>query len=225
MTTGDRLAGRMLPVRSELAAVLPGGGLRRGSTVAVRGSTALLFGLLATATAAGSWAAVVGLPGLGLVAASDAGVEVSRLALVPRPHRDSAAVAAALLDGLDLVALADPAALGPAQVRKLQVRARNRGSILLPLGDWPGADLQLSCVDTRWHGLADGTGYLEHQELLVETSGRGAAARPFRGWVGWRGPVAMADPFAGVDLPTREVPEGPGPFERQRHLVAVPAAG
>lgn len=190
VTTGDRALGRMLPVRAELAAILPGGGLRRGSTVAVRGSTALLLGLLSTATAAGSWAAVVGLPGLGLVAAAEAGVAVQRLALVPRPRRETAAVTAALLDGLDLVVLAGPDSLAPAQARKLEVRARHRGSVLLAFGAWPGADLQLSCVDIRWHGLADGHGQLTRSELLVEVGGRRAAGRPRREWLSLDGPGA-----------------------------------
>src|SRR5581483_11245519 len=68
----DRVGGageRMLPVRPELRRLLPGGGLRRGSTVAVRdgaapGSVSVLLALLAAASAAGSWCAVVGLPTL-----------------------------------------------------------------------------------------------------------------------------------------------------------------
>src|SRR4051794_21049587 len=44
-------AGRVLPTRTELAAVLPWPGLRRGSTVAVHGSVSLLFALLSEATA------------------------------------------------------------------------------------------------------------------------------------------------------------------------------
>lgn len=190
----------MLPVRAELATILPGGGLPRGSTVAVRGSTALLLALLSTATAAGSWAAVVGLPGLGLVAAAEAGVAIQRLALVPRPRGEAAAVTAALLDGLDLVVLAAPESLGPAQARKLEVRARHRGSVLLALGSWRGADLQLSCVDTRWHGLADGHGQLTGSELLVEVSGRGAAARPRREWLSLAGPgEPPPDEFGSAD--------------------------
>jgi hypothetical protein len=39
---------------ADLAARLPAGGLRRGTTIAVDGSTAVLLALLATATARGS---------------------------------------------------------------------------------------------------------------------------------------------------------------------------
>ena len=60
--------GRLLPVVAALADVLPSGGLRRGSTVAVAagtGSTSLLTALLARASATGLWAGVVGRPDLG----------------------------------------------------------------------------------------------------------------------------------------------------------------
>src|SRR6476660_8273685 len=74
-----------LPVLPALEPLLPGAGLRRGSVVAVSGSTSLLCALLAGASQAGSWCAVVGLPDLGLVAAAGLGVALERLALVPDP--------------------------------------------------------------------------------------------------------------------------------------------
>lgn len=170
---------RVLPVHAELADLFPWGGLRRGTTVTVRGSTALLLALLAEATAGGSWAAVVGLPDLGILAAAEQGVVVDRLALVPRPGGQASAVIAALLDGVDLVALA-PGNLGQAQARRLSARARHRGAVLLPFGQWPGADLELSCERTRWSGLGAGHGHLRQREVVVCTRGRGAAARPAR---------------------------------------------
>jgi hypothetical protein len=118
----DRAAGRVLPVPAELAGLLPWGGLRRGSTVSVRGSTSLLLALLATATAEGSWAAVVGVPEFGLLAAAEFGVAVHRLALVPRPGAEFPSVVAALLDGVDLVAAAPP---GTAMLPESPVAPRN----------------------------------------------------------------------------------------------------
>ena len=58
----------ILPVHSQIAHLLPAGGLRRGSVVTVRGSHTLLWMLLAEATRAGCWAGLVGLPDLGLLA-------------------------------------------------------------------------------------------------------------------------------------------------------------
>jgi len=173
---GAPAAGRVLPAREELAAVLPWPGLRRGSTVAVRGSVALLFALLARATADGSWAAAVGLPGLGVVAAAESGVEVSRLALVPHPGDQPQSVVAALLDGVDLVVVGGSWA--DSDARRLSARARHRGAVLLPLGSWPGADVELRCSGARWRGAGRGDGHLREREVTVRAEGRGAAARP-----------------------------------------------
>ncbi|MGH3834570.1 MAG: hypothetical protein ACRDSF_02530, partial [Pseudonocardiaceae bacterium] len=59
------------PVVEPLALLLPGGELRRGSVVAVQGSTALLLALLAAASAQGAWVAVVGVGDLGVLAAAE----------------------------------------------------------------------------------------------------------------------------------------------------------
>ncbi len=166
------------PVVEPLASLLPGGGLRRGSVVAVHGSTALLLVLLAAATAQGAWAAVVGVDDLGVLAAAEAGVAVRRLALVPRPGPDLAPVAAALLDGVGLVALASADRMPSGARRSLAARARQRGSVLLPLGRWPGADVELNCRTEAWHGTEAGHGRLRSREVVVCAVGRGAAARP-----------------------------------------------
>ncbi|WP_167174718.1 hypothetical protein [Saccharomonospora amisosensis] len=173
-----QVTGQVLPVLPALADLLPRRGLRRGSTVAVRGSISLLLALLAEATTGGHWAAVVGIPRLGLAAASELGVEVNRLALVPRPGADFAPVTAALLDGLDLVATASPERTQEA--RRLSARARHRGAVLLSFGPWPGAEVELRCLSSRWTGLDHGHGYLREREVLVDVVGRGAVTRPSR---------------------------------------------
>lgn len=169
---------RVLPVLPALAKLLPWGGMRRGSTVAVRGSVTLLLALLAEATAGGSWAGVIGMPRLGVVAAAELGVEVTRLALVPSPGADLPAVAAALLDGMDLVVVAAGGRIAESQARRLSARARHRGAVLVPFGPWPGADLELSHVRSKWTGLEKGFGHLESRAFTVSVRGRGAAVRP-----------------------------------------------
>ena len=166
------------PVLEPLAPLLPGGGLRRGSVIAVHGSTALLLALLAAATGQGVWAAVIGVEDLGVLAAAEAGVVVRRLALVPRPGPDPAPVAAALLDGVGLVALANPDRIPSGARRSLAARARQRGSVLFPIGRWPGADVELTCRTEAWHGAEDGYGRLRSREVVLRAVGRGAAARP-----------------------------------------------
>nr|WP_239028804.1 hypothetical protein [Pseudonocardia acidicola] len=173
--------GRLLPVAGPLARLLPAGGLRRGSTVSVSagpGATSLLFALLAEASAGGAWAGVVGRPGLGLVAAAEAGIRLERLALVPRPGRDLVAVTAALLDGLDLVAVAgvERAGVSAADRQRLMARARQRGAVLLALGPWSGADVELGCTRTQWQGLVGGGGgRLCSRRVRVRLRGRGIA--------------------------------------------------
>ena len=191
------------PVAEPLALLLPGGGLRRGSVVAVHGSTALLLALLAAATAQGAWAAVIGVGDLGVLAAAEVGVAVRRLALVPRPGPDPALVAAALLDGVGLVALAGADRVPSGARRSLAARARQRGAVLLPLGRWPGADVDLNCRAEAWYGAEAGHGRLRSREVVVCAVGRGAAARPRTARLLLPGPggvvaAALADPTPAI---------------------------
>lgn len=190
------LAGeRLLPVAPALERLFPDGGLRRGSTVAVAGSTLLALALLAGPSAVGSWCAVVGMPALGLVAAAEVGVAMERLALVPATGPEWPTVVAALLDALDVVVVATGAGAGdadgrrgmgrrvwPADARRLTARARERGAVLVVLGAWEGANVRLSVVGShcQWQGLGSGHGYLRARLVEVGAEGRGAASRPRR---------------------------------------------
>lgn len=171
--------GRLLPVLPPLRPLLPGGGLRRGTTVEVAteltGASSLLLALLAGASQTGSWCAVVGAPGLGAAAAQEAGVDLDRLVLVPSPGPGWARAAAALLDGFDLVAVHPPAPAASADQRALAGRARHHGAVLLSLGAWPGADLRLSVTASAWEGLGDGHGRLRARRVAVSAGGRGSA--------------------------------------------------
>jgi len=179
-------AGRSLPVLPELAGLLPHGVLRRGSVVAVatgrpvsNGGTSLLLALLAQASRAGSWCAVVGLPELGMAAAADLGIALDRFALVPAPGPDWTAAVAALIDGLDVVVVAAmPATVGAAVADRLAARARQRGCVLVSYGPWTGADVTLRVVRGAWEGLGHGRGRLRRREVVLSARGRGAAARP-----------------------------------------------
>lgn len=192
-----RVTGRVLPVIPALAGLLPAAGLRRGNTVAVHGGTSLLLALLAEATAAGSWAAVVGMPSLGLAAAAEYGVDLGRVALVPRPGAELPAVVAALLDGVDLVAVHSET-VQTAVARRLSARARHRGAVLLSFGAWPGADVELSCRYSAWAGLEGGYGHLREREVTVRARGRGAAARPVTVSLALPGPAGSLEAHAGT---------------------------
>ncbi len=123
--------GGTLPVAPPLAGPLPASGLRRGSTVSVTGSAALVLELLADATQAGSWAAIAGMLDLGVAAAAELGVDLDRLALVPDPGPSSSRCSGlwALIDGFDLVVLGpvSPRRIRPQLARRLAGRGRNRG--------------------------------------------------------------------------------------------------
>lgn len=178
-------AHQMLPVLPELTGLLPGRGLRRGSTVAVAtgrpapsGGSSLLLALLAEASRSGSWCAVVGVPTFGAVAAADVGIALDRLALVPHPGPEWATVVAALIDGVDVVVTAVPGTVSASIAGRLAARARQRGSVLVPYGRWDGADVTLQVMRGVWEGLGQGRGRLRRREVTVSARGRGAAARP-----------------------------------------------
>lgn len=166
-----------LPVPQVLAPLLPDG-LRRGATTTVLGSTSLALAVLGTTSAAGSWAAAVGQPSLGLLAAAEAGVALDRLAVVPRPGPDAALVLAALLDGVDVVLVGPEVRLVDADRRRLSARARERGTVLLTTVPWPGAQVVLSAGPGRWSGVGDGHGRLRVQRLPVARAGRAGAGVP-----------------------------------------------
>lgn len=170
---------RVLPVAAELAPLLPWpGGLRRGATVEVTGSTSLLFALIAEAMSQGAWTAVVGLPSLNPAVSEEYGIDLARLALVPRPGEDWATTAAALIDGVDVVVLAPPATVPAKTAQALTARARRRGCVLIPVRTWPGCDVLLRVLERRWRGLGHGRGRLRAQEVTVQATGRGRAERP-----------------------------------------------
>jgi hypothetical protein len=189
-STDESGAHRMLPVLPELGGLLPGRGLRRGSTIAVAtghrdphqsavgGSTTLLLALLSAASRSGSWCAVVGMPTLGALAAAESGIVLDRLALVPHPGPEWPTVVAALIDGIDVVVTAIPGPVTPSITTRLVARARQRGAVLMPYGRWDGADVTLRVTRSGWEGLGAGRGRLRRRQVTVTARGRGAAARP-----------------------------------------------
>jgi hypothetical protein len=176
-------AERVLPVPDSLAPLLPGG-LQRGTLVGVSGAggVTLALCLLTEPLTQGSWAAVVGLPDLGLEAAAALGVELSRVALIPDPGPNWTAVVAVLLDALDIVMVRPPRHCRPADARRLGARARERGSILLLSAGgtvWPERpDLQLTVETDGWEGLGLGVGTLRRRAARVVVTGRRGADRP-----------------------------------------------
>lgn len=188
---------RLLPVHDSLAGLLPSGGLERGGTLVVGGSTSLVLALLAEASRAGGWAAFVGLPRVGVLAAHELGLDLARLILVPAPGPDGPTVVAALLDGVDVVVVGD-VALTDADRRRLSARARERDAVLVSTTPWQGAHVTLTSEIARWEGLGRGEGRLRARRLTVRGGGRGAAAR------GWTAEVVVPPPAVATSSGTTD---------------------
>ncbi|MFI8664634.1 hypothetical protein ACIGKR_31935 [Rhodococcus qingshengii] len=120
-------------------------GLARGSVVVVDGASSVLVSLLASVAGSGKHAAIIGLPKLGLLAATEMGADLARCALIPSPGAVAIDVAAILLDGIDLVILGlSGAAVTPPRARVVVARARSKGNIfVVTQRQWDGPDLRI----------------------------------------------------------------------------------
>ncbi|MGH8917584.1 MAG: hypothetical protein ACRDZY_08760 [Acidimicrobiales bacterium] len=201
---------RLVEVAAPWADLLPERGLRRGSTLTVvsgpaAGRTALALSLLSAASGSGGWTAAVGLDDLGLVAAAQLGVDLARLALVPKPGPQWPVVTAALLESVEILLLRPPGRVRPADARRLSARARERGAVLVvldgsaPVAAWPpGADLRLAVTGSVWTGLGAGHGHLRTRVVEVSVSGRRAAGRTRSARMWLPGPSGLVEPAPAV---------------------------
>jgi hypothetical protein len=176
-----------LPVLPGLAAVLPNG-LRRGSTIAVTSSVSLLLALLACPSAHGAWSAMVGMPAISAEAATEAGIDLERLAIINPPDAEWTGASwttavGALLDAVDVV-VARPGAstVTDGEARRLVARARNKDAVLVLFGQqaisWPAVEVKLSAEHDHWTGIGDGYGRIKARKLRVSATGKGRSARP-----------------------------------------------
>ncbi len=204
---------RLLPVHPVLAplfGVAPGDpGLVRGHTVVCSGSAAMSCALavMAAPTQVGSWAGVVGLPSVGVGAAAELGVALSRTVFVAgaspssssSASSDMAAVISALVDGVEVLVLSRQvvASVSGGVMRTLHTRLQSRGGVLVLVGD-PGsisADVRLVATTTMWDGVGAGNGHLQRRRVSIEFAAR-RRGRPTRADV-WlpdhRGGLSVCD--------------------------------
>ena len=167
------LDSRALPTAEALRPLLPGGSLKAGVAYSVRGSTSLAMLMLAGPSAAGAWCGVVGAPDFGVEAAAAAGLDLSRLVLVPDPGQHWLPVTAQLADVLNVVLVRPPAAARDTDASRLASRLRQRGATLVVQGPWQQAEAVLEVVSSSWHGLGAGHGYLAGRDAEVEVTARG----------------------------------------------------
>ncbi len=213
-------AERSLPVSDALAPLLPDGVLPRGVSVGVEGpgATSLALGLVAAASAAGSWTVVVGAADLGLVAASEAGLVLARTVMVAPPPPDRwATVVAALAEAVEVILVRPTTRVRATDVRRLGAHLRARGGVLVRLpgpGSWPEApDIALRTTDPGWRGAVapdrlDGAGRLRARRLVVEASGRRRAARPRRLELWLPGADGRPMPVIAAPEPVAPTPTG-----------------
>ncbi len=186
-----------LPVLPVLEGLLPGGSIRRGSIMGVEGTgaTSLALALAAGPSAAGSWTAFVGLPSIGLEAAGEAGVVLSRLLVIRPPTPGSwASIVAALVGSVDVIVVASGRQSGSGDLRRLTARLRERGSVMIRVGAGDGADVRLRVVASDWEGLGDGHGLLRRRRVEVNVDGRGASSRPRADKLFLPGPKGFPEP-------------------------------
>jgi len=177
----------VVPVLEPFRRLLPDAGLVRGSTLAIGGvgATSLALHLVAGASQAGSWVAIVGLNDLAPVAVVEAGIDISRVAFIdPGGSGRQVDVVAALIGAVDIVMVDARLFMSSSKGRRLASRGRERGSILMTVSPevvspspWP-VDLSLLVHDAQWEGLGHGHGHLRSRRARVDVDGRGRASRP-----------------------------------------------
>lgn len=175
------------PVPEPLTPLFAFGGLPHGQVVGLQGvgSWSVALALAGAALGDDGWMAMVGVEDLGLLAAAEYGVRLDRLLLVESPPADQlAAVVAALVETIDLVAIAPHRSLSHTSARRLVAKCRERGANLLLLDGgrrWPLApDLTITTTPERWEGVGWGHGHLQWRQIAVEATGRRSAARARR---------------------------------------------
>ena len=159
------------------------------------GVTSLALALCAAPTSSGLWLGCLNVPSRGWAAAAELGVDLCRVATVDVPERELAAATAVMIDVFDLVLCGDLRPLTRSHRNKLLHRARERGRVLVTLGDRPAVlvpgrsdtavitgerdwlpDVSLHVEGSRWSGLGAGRGRLRGRRLWVTVRERRAAS-------------------------------------------------
>ena len=151
--------------------------LPRGTVAVASGARSLVLRMVATVTAGGGNAVIVGQPDTGLLAAAEMGADLSRVAVIPDPGNDPVEVVAVLIDGMDLVVLGlGGRRVTRARARAVVARARQKGcTVLVTDGDWEGASTRLEarvCGYELTAGGRPGFGRISGVRLQISRCGR-----------------------------------------------------
>ena len=155
---------------------------RTGSAYAVD-SPSLAMALVAGASRAGEWVAIVGAPDFGYEAAAAFGLDLSRTIAVPDPGEHWQSVTAGLIDVAGVVLLHPPARVAEQQAARLRSRLVQKDAALVVWGEWPRCHQRLSVRSSSWVGLGQGHGRLTGRQVEVAVSAASAPERTTSIWL------------------------------------------
>jgi hypothetical protein len=131
---------------------------------------------------------------------------------------DAAAVLSALVDGVDVLLLAQHVvnSLSTSLLRRLQTRVQSRGGVLVVVGETKSltsslsADVRLTATTQQWQGVGLGYGHLQRRQVLLQLDGRRRARTTERQvWLpdhqGQLSSVEATTENSGVVIPLRRV--------------------
>jgi len=182
------------------AALFESRGLQYGNTVLIggaqgQGATSLALGLCAGSTRAKHWVGILNLSRVSLLSASELGVALDHLVLIPHPIERVAGAASILMEACSLVLLGADQPVSAHDARRLQRRAREYRCVLLVLAPsstragsslkvtgqrhWPEIpDTLIEVTKSSCVGIGHGEGHLAGRQIRVEiTYRRGSPVR------------------------------------------------
>lgn len=174
---GSRLGSRRLPTIPALGRILPGGGLMAGAAYSVENSTTLAMALLAGPSGSGAWCSVIGIPDFNVEAASNLGIDLDRLILIPHLDGQWLAVTAAMVDVVSVILTRAPSTITGSDAARLRARLRQRGAALITMGAWPQSEAALKVSENSWGGLGSGSGHLQVRRFKVTATGHNGRSR------------------------------------------------
>ena len=140
-------------------------------------SPSLAMALVAGASQAGEWIAIVGAADLGLEAAAGFGIDLERTVVVPHPGELWLSVTAGLLDVATVVIAKPPLPVSAQQAERLKSRLRIKDAALVCWGEWPRSDATLTITESAWLGLGHGHGRLTGRRVVVSVRQGGPVRR------------------------------------------------
>ena len=174
----------VLSLQGPLGELTSLGGLPRGAATSIADCPTALVHIIAQVTAAGKHVAVIGLSDLLWAAVSDAGGDLSLVAVVDCPDAtgdadinapDPLSVLGVLCEGMDLVIYCGQgqANVPPSLARPVMSRVRSFRCALLVCGArWPGVSLRIDAIVSAFRGLGRGRGRIRGMSVDMRVEDR-----------------------------------------------------